>query len=153
MKKFFLISFICFIMLFALTGCGNKTVITTDNFIAKAENLGFETADITEQYADFPHVQEGTVAYNSDGAKVEFYVIDNISNATSMFNNNKYDFESAKGSSAIESSSAIGNYSSYSLTSDGYYMHVCRVENTLVFIKVEERHKDAVKELTKELGY
>lgn len=70
-----------------------------------------------------------------------------------MFNTNRSTFESYKGNSSSESSSSMGNYSSYTLTSNGYYMHLCRVDNTLLYVKVNDTYKDSVKKLIKELGY
>ena len=55
--------------------------------------------------------------------------------------------------SSSESSSSMGNYSSYTLVSNGYYMHLCRVDNTLLYVKVSDTYKDSVKKLINELGY
>ena len=140
-------------MLFVLTGCGNKNVITTNDFISKTEKLGYTTTNVIEQYASYSYVKEATVAQSSEGYQVEFYTLDDEANATGMFNTNRSTFESYKGNSSSESSSSMGNYSSYTLTSSGYYMYLCRVENTLLYVKVNDTYKDSVKKLIKELGY
>lgn len=90
---------------------------------------------------------------SSDGWQVEFYVLDDSANATAMFNTNKNIFENYKGNSSSEKSSSIGNSASYSLTSSGYYMYLCRIDNTLLYVKVQDIYKDTVKDLVKELGY
>ena len=59
----------------------------------------------------------------------------------------------SKGNGATESSANIGNYSTYGLTSNGYYMYVSRVDNTLLYAKVSTTYKDAVKSIIKDLGY
>lgn len=140
-------------MLFALTGCGSKQVITTSDFKTKTKSLNYNTADVISQYSSYEYIKEATVAQSSDGYQVEFYVLDNVDNATSMFNTNKSTFESYKGNFSSESSSSMGNYSSYTLTSGGYYMHLCRVDNTLLYVKVEDTYKEPVESLIKELGY
>ena len=152
-NKSILFGVVCFLMLFALTGCGSKTAITTSDFKSKTENLGYTNIDVTSQYSSYDYIQEATVAQSSDGYQVEFYVLDDKGNATSMFNTNKSTFESYKGNSSSESSSSMGNYSSYTLTSSGYYMHLCRVDNTLLYVRVKDTYKDSVKNLIKELGY
>ena len=152
-KKNVLLGVICFLMLFALTGCGKKTAITTSTFKSKTESLGYTTADVTSQYASYGYVQEATIAQSSDGYQVEFYVLNDAANATSMFNTNKATFESYKGNSSAESSSNMDNYSIYTLTSSGYYMHLCRVDNTLLYVRVNDSYKDSVQSLIKELGY
>ncbi len=151
-KRNIILGIVCFLMIFALTGCLSKTAITTSEFKTKAENLGYTTTDIISQYASYGYIKEATVA-QSEGYQVEFYVLDDASNATSMFNTNKEDFESYMGNSSSESTVNIGNYSSYTLTSSDYYMHLCRVDNTLLYVKVKDTYKDSVKTLIEDLGY
>lgn len=142
-----------FLILLSLTGCGKKTAITTADFKSITESHSYTTVDVTSQYASYGNINEATVAQSPDGFQVEFYVLDDEGNATSMFNTNKSDFESYKGNYSSESSSSMSNYSSYTLTSSGYYMHLCRVDNTLLYVKVSDTYKDSVKDLINELGY
>ncbi len=148
LKMFFVTAIVLF-----LTGCGNKTVITNDDFIAKAQSNNYTITDVTEEYSSFGNVKSGTVAQSSNDWQVEFYVLTDESNATSMFNTNKDAFESYKSNSSAESSVSMGNYTSYSLTSGGYYMYLCRVDNTLIYARVADTYKDTVKSFIKDLGY
>ena len=152
-KKNIIFTVFVFFMLFSLTGCGKKTVITTSDFKSKTEKIGFITTDVKYQYSSYEYVLEATVAQSPDGYQVEFYVLDDVGNATSMFNINRTIFEGYKGNSSSELSSSMSNYSSYTLTSSGYYMHLCRVDNTLLYVKVKDTYKDSVKDLIKDLGY
>ncbi len=152
-KRNILIGLICLLMVFVLTGCKNKTAITTSDFKTKAEGLGYTTADVLDKFSTFEYVKEATVAQSADGFQVEFYVLDNESNATGMFNTNKTSFESSKSGVSSESSVNMANYSTYTLTSNGYYMHLCRVDNTLLYVKVKESKKDAAKKLIDDLDY
>lgn len=154
MKKRNILLIVVFLVLFILTGCGSKKVITTSDFKAKTEELGYTALDITSQYTSYGYIKEATVAESQDGGfQVEFYVLDNESNAVGMFDTNMDTFKTYKGNSSTESSSSMGNYSNYTLTTDGYYMHLCRVDNTLLYVRVESVYEDTVKSLIKELGY
>ena len=153
MKKISIIGALCIIIVLALTGCGKKKAITTSEFISKTESLGFTTTDATSQYAEFDHVKEATIAQHPDGYQIEFYSIDNEANTKGMFTTNKNTFEASKGNGSAESSVSLGNYATYSLTSDGSYMYLCRVDTTLLYIHVEDTYKDSVKDVIKELGY
>ena len=152
-KRRIVLCVVCFLMLFALTGCGNKAAITTSDFKTVAEGHNYIITDAVSQYAAYDYIKEVTIAQSSDDWQVEFYVLDNAANATSMFNTNKATFESYKGNSSSESSTSIGNHASYTLTSSGYYMHLCRIDNTLLYVSVPDTYKNDVKELIEELGY
>jgi len=136
-----------------LTGCGNKKLITTSEFISVSKNLNYLITDVTSQYAQYGYIKDGTIAQSTDGWQVEFYVLEDESYAINMFNTNRTTFESNKGNSSTESSASMGNYSSYTLTSNGYYMHLCRVENTLLYVKVKDSYQKEVKEFINKLGY
>ena len=153
MKKNFRMMAILLLVMFTLTGCGSKTALTTDEFKTVSEDNSYVITDVTNQYAMYDYVTEATVAQSSDGWQVEFYVLSDEAYASSMFDNNKNIFEGYKGSSSVEGSTTMGNYETYSLTSDGYYMYLCRVDNTLFYVRVEDDYKDAVKNLAEELGY
>ena len=151
-KKGIVFGVLCFLMLFLVTGCGKKTVITTSEFISKAEKAGYQTTDITAQYSSYEYVKEATIAKN-DNYQVEFYVIDGEDKAKGMFDTNKADFENSKGSSSSYSTVNLANYSTYALTSSGKYKYIARVDSTLLYIDVDEKYKDDVKKFVKELGY
>jgi uncharacterized lipoprotein YehR (DUF1307 family) len=144
---------LCMLLMFALTGCGSKTAIANDEFISKVESYSLTTTDVTSQYSSYDYVKSATVAQSSSGWQIEFYILADKNSATSMFNTNQSTFESYKGSVSSESSVSIGNYATYTLTSGGYYMHLCRVDNTLLYVRVNDTYKDTVKDIIKDLGY
>lgn len=152
-KKTILFGIICLMMFAIVTGCGSKKAISTNDFKSKSEKLDYTTVNVLKQYEAYPHVKEATLAQHKDGFQVEFYVIDDDANATSMFNTNKEYFESLKDNLSTELSSNMNNYSTYTLTSNDYYMYLSRVDNTLLFVKVKDSYKEKVKNLIKELGY
>lgn len=152
-RKNILLIVVCIVMGFFLTGCGKKTVITTEQFKNIGNTHNFVISDVTVQYSSYNYINEATVIQNPDGWQMEFYVLSNEEYADSMFNTNKNTFENQKENSSLESSVSMGNYSTYSLTSGGYYMHLCRVDNTLLYVRVEEKFKDSVNKIIDELGY
>ncbi len=152
-KRKFLIAALCFLMLFMVTGCVKKTVLSTDEFKAKASELGYTSKDAKDKFADNERVKEVTIALHPDEFQVEFYVFTNKSAAVSAFNTNQTSFESSKNGKSTESSYNMANYSAYSLINNGKYMHICRVEDTLLYVNVDEKYKDEVQKLIKELGY
>lgn len=151
-KNIFLIS-ICFLMLITLTGCGNKKVASSSDFKSIAESNDYIVSDVKNQYSAYDSVKEAYVAQHNSEYQLEFYVLDSSDSATQMFNTNKKTFEGYKGSSSSESSSNMGNYSKYALTSSGYYMYLCRVDNTLLYVRVNDSYKDSIKDFVKKLGY
>ena len=62
-------------------------------------------------------------------------------------------FEAKKANSSTETSAEMGNYDSYGLTTGGFYMYVARVENTLIYLDVEEEFKEDAKAFVEEFGY
>jgi len=152
MKKVIL-GLILFVSIFMLSGCFTKKVITTDEFKSIAEKNGYTTTNVIEQYSNNPQIKEATVALNSKGFQVEFYVLDEVTAAIDMYNHNKDIFESQKGSVTSGSNVAMKNYDSYTLNSNGEYFELDRVDNTLFFAHVKKEFKDQVKDLTKQLGY
>lgn len=150
-KRYLFLGIICCVMLLALTGCGNKKAITTNEFSNIAKNNGLEIFDTTDQYAGY--IEEGLIAYKEDEWQIEFYILENDEKAISMFDTNKENFEESKGTSSTELSTTLGNYSTYELKSNGYFMYVARVDNTLLFVHVEDDYEDNVKTIIKELGY
>ena len=144
---------ICIMALFTLTGCENKDVISKDDFISEAKKNDLITVDVTSQYSSYEYIKSATIAKNSNEWQIEFYVLDDADNAKSMFNTNKNIFENSKDNNSAELSKNMGNYSIYELISDGYFMYISRVENTLLYVKVKTTYKDTVKAIIKELGY
>lgn len=154
MKKRNIVLFVtCLLILLGVTGCGNKKAISTSTFKSITEENNYITSDVTNQSISYEYVNEATVAQSSEGFQIEFYVLDSESNAINMFNTNKDIFESYKGNTSTETSSNIGNNTIYTLTSNGYYMHLCRVDNTLLYVRVLDSYKDSVKDIIKKIGY
>lgn len=152
MKKIVLgIIMICSI--FMLGGCFKKTVITTSEFKTIAENKGYTIHDVMSQYSAYEYIKEATVARKDDKYQVEFYVLETEDDAKNMYETNKTTFEARTSGTSSKTNVNMLNYSSFTLNTNGEYYHLCRVENTFLYLHVDEQYKDQVKEIIDELGY
>lgn len=127
--------------------------MTANEFCDELEDEGYVMVDITDQYASYG-IEEAYLAVKSNQEyQIEFYELSSEGKAISMFESNKEYFEGRAGSSRVTSSYGFGNYDIYSLKSNGDYMYLCRIDNTLLYIDVEDIYEDEVKEIIDELDY
>ena len=124
----------------------SKTSITNSDFQSKASALSYQYQDTKSSYEDNSEIISSTTAFESSGSDIlwsfDFIVLDSVNNAKNMFLHNKSNFEGESGTSLSFSGT---NYSSYERTSDGLFMYVAYIDNTLVYSKVNEQYKDKVK--------
>ena len=152
-KRNILLGFLCFVVLFMLTGCGNVTVKNTSEFKSLSERNKYTTSDVTSQYSANQNVKEATVAKISQDSQIEFFVFADEVSARQMFSTNKVKLESEKSGFSNQSQSNAFNYSTYSLTYSNKYMYLCRVDNTLLFINTLTEFKDNANKFIEEFGY
>lgn len=130
-----------------------KESMTAGEFYDEMEDEGYVLVDVTSQYASYG-IDEAYLAVEPNNEyQIEFYELSNESKAISMFESNKEYFEDRAGSTRSKTSYGIGNYDVYSLTSNGDFMYLCRVDNTLLYVDVDDRYKDEVREIIDELDY
>ncbi len=152
--KIFFLFVLSFLVLFTVTGCGNKTAISAEDFKTKLEDKGYSIQDASNQFNDDTQVQKVYLAIDSDSKyQIEFYEFDNEENATEFFNLNKHNFENTKTVTVYEASSSVGNHSKYTLISNNKYKVVSRIGNTAIYLDVDDSYKEDVKKLLKELDY
>ena len=153
-RKFIFFSVLCFTILFTLTGCGNKKAITSDEFKTKLQNKGYTVQDLTEKYSSYDHIKHVLIALDSENNyQIEFYEINNLDNAVSVYNENKSIFEKSKSSSSAETSVEMGNNAKYTLKTNGTYKAVSRIDKTVVYVNVNSKYENSVKDVLKEIGY
>ena len=154
MKKRILVVCSIVMLLFVLTGCGDKTAISADTFRSKMEAHDFYVSDASLQFSVYDFVENVTVAGDPSGNyQLEFYTFTTDGDAIESFQTNKSDFEQKKGSTSTEKSKNGKNFESYSLTSNGRCMYVSRVDNTMLYLDIPDSYKKEVKKIVKELGY
>lgn len=130
-----------------------KAPMSAQEFYDEMEDEGYVMVDVTSQYASYGIDVAYLAVKPNQEYQIEFYELSSISKAENMFETNKEYFQDRAGSSRVTTSYGFGNYDIYSLKSNGDYMYLCRIDNTLLYIDVEDIYKDEVKEIVEELDY
>ncbi|MGN1134490.1 MAG: hypothetical protein ACI4RN_08585 [Oscillospiraceae bacterium] len=145
---------VCMIIMFTITGCGKKTALSAEDFKSKTEAKGYTVQDATNQFADYDYIKKVYIALDKDqNYQIEFYEIDNADNASQFFKNNKSIFEESKSSASAETSVSVSNNAKYTLTTDGQYKVISRIDNTAVYVNADEEYKSDIKDLLDDLDY
>ncbi|MBE5932364.1 MAG: hypothetical protein E7263_02950 [Lachnospiraceae bacterium] len=130
-----------------------KESMTANEFCDEMEDEGYILVDVTSQYEAYG-IDEAYIAVEQNQEyQIEFYELPSVSRAENMFATNKQNFKDRAGSSRVTSSYGFGNYDVYSLQSNGDFMYLCRVDNTLLYIDVDDSYKNEVREIIDELDY
>lgn len=160
MKKPVIIAIIVVVIVIAIVGVifvnlnKEKISITASSFYTTMSQKGYTVQDANNQFLEYDYIKQVYIAANKDYSyKIEFYELLDDSYATSFYNNNKSIFEASKGNVSAETSVGLKNYSKYTLSSNGKYMVVSRIDNTVIYVKVDDSYKDTVKAILDELGY
>ena len=140
-------------MILMLTGCTEKTAITTKEFVSHAHAYTYEPYNIIEQYSQFEHIKEATLVRGREGWQIEYYVLTDSNSADSMFITNKNKFEKSKGNTSKSVNTSGTNYNTYMLETNGTYKYISRVDNTLLYVDENIDYKNEIKEFIEELGY
>ncbi|MBE5954645.1 MAG: hypothetical protein E7257_10930 [Lachnospiraceae bacterium] len=130
-----------------------KKSITAGEFYDEMEEEGYVMVDVTSQYASYGIDEAYLAVKPNQEYQIEFYELSSVSKAESMFESNKDYFKDRAGSKRVTSSYGFGNYDIYSLTSNGDFMYLCRIDNTLLYIDVDDSYKKEVQEIIDELDY
>ena len=151
-KKIFVIVFVLFISVI-LTGCSNKKSITSSEFYDIMSGEGFNLTDATEQFGENNSLNKVYVAQDKNYEyQVEFYEFKTDSDAISSYNINKDEFENSKTGNSSQSEIGVKNYNKYTLKSGGTYKLVSRIDNTMIYVDVEENNEKNIKDILKKLG-
>lgn len=154
--KILIIVILCEIMLFTLTGCGNKKAITADDFKTIMEEKGYNVQDATDQFTTYDRAEKIYIAINTDkNYQIEFYQFLDINKTIYFFETNKTILEVNSSSSSVSADSSVSmkNYEKYQVTVDGRYKVLSRIDNTLVYINVDSNYKDEVKGILDIINY
>lgn len=132
----------------------NKEPITVSEFKNIMEDKDFEIMDAKDQFEDYDYIEKVYLALEEDYEyQIEFYKLDEEDDAINFYNTNKRIFEDSKSSASAETSVSMGNNSKYTLATGDKYKVVSRIENTVIYLNVDEEYKDEVKDILKEIGY
>lgn len=130
-----------------------KTPISADTFNTIMEGKGYIMIDSTSQFSQYGNYMSKSYVAQKTGYQIEFYELSSEENAIDMYNTNKLLFEAQKTNASVSATTSINNYSTYSLTTNGEYKYLSRIDNTFIYVDVDESYKDTVKDLMKEIGY
>jgi len=159
MKKTLLIIGIIIVALAAIGFVGfnmlnkEKTPITADTFNFTMQSKGYIMTDSTWQFAQYENYMTKSYIAQKAGYQIEFYELSSVENAIDMYNTNKLIFELQETDASVSTTASMKNYSKYSLSTNGKYKYLSRIDNTFIYVDVDESYKDTVKDLMKELGY
>ena len=155
MKKTVLLLVIIAILA-GFSGCkSSRTPIDAAGFKAKAEAAGYTIQDAADQVSE-GSVNDYLIAVKGTDTiiyQIEFIVVPTVQEAESACKKLQSGIEALKGSSSLYSTMSVGNYSYYTLTSDGKYSSVSRVENTFIYFSASSEYKDELAAFCKGIGY
>jgi len=142
---------IAIVLLFSMLN-KEKTSITAEDFKTNMEGKNYTVVDATSQFAEYDFVKKVYIATNEQ-YKFEFYELDTEEDAIGFFNNNKSIFEEQKGNASASTSVAVNNYAKFTLTTNGKYKCISRINNTVMYINIDSEYKDHLMENLKDLEY
>lgn len=131
-----------------------KPSIDAQTFKTTMEEKGYQLADAKSQFSEYDYIEKVYLAADSKFSyQIEFYQLVDNDNANQFYITNMTKFENSKSSSSIETTVNGKNYSKYTLLSNGKYMVISVINNTAIYVNVDESHKEEVDNILNELGY
>ena len=150
MKKYIVLA-LCVLMVTTLVACNRKPT-TNENFTRVVKAYNYEIlSDETFESEGFGGVTQ-TDAEGELGS-AQFITLSDEEKAGEMYSLYKIEVEAMKGKSSSESNFNIGNSSKYTLKSDGSYMYLCKIKNTVLYLRGPSDKKSTIKKVAKTLGY
>ncbi len=135
------------------TGCTNKKTMKTEKFIKIVKRYDLKPLDIIGQYENSKIMKKATVAESEDYWQIEFYELINKKEAENLYETQKKKYTVNKKSSKVYDEKEKRNYEEFTIEDNQKYMHVCRIKNTILYVKVSPEYKDIVKPIIEEIGY
>lgn len=145
----------------SLSGCGlKKTAITAEEFSSKMEDEGYQMVDITNQYEE---VENALLAMNlDDGYKIEYYNFADEDSARTAYNQTANKFDKQYNVKMMSMNLTFNHSQSFYFTGQGKdadgnklesYVHISRVDDTMILVIADKEYRDDIKAIIKELGY
>ena len=134
------------------------TPITSDKFKSYIETQGFNTYNALETMSDSvikEGIKSGYITHKNDNEsfQVNFFELKDEAHTMYGYYDTVIGIEKNNTGEFNETSETISNYSKYTAFSNGYYYVLVRIDNTVLFAKVEKENKQLVDNILKELGY
>ena len=151
MKKIFLL----LVLVLFITGCSSgvtKPVKNVNDFKTAASNKGFTVDEENKDYDGVSYIYEYGKIMTGE-SKVEMIVYSDSEKADAVQKTHIESFDLLKSTGAQAKREKGKNFYHYSLISNNKYMLSTRIDNTLIFCKVDLVDKDLIESLITELGY
>ena len=134
------------IVCFAIMQSGKKT-ITMEQFEEKAKENGYKIADIQNDITKKEEITNAKLAISEDYSYfISFYILKDNESAINFYKEQKEEFAKTKQEENEPIEKKSKSYEEYSLKSNGKYMYISRIENTIVQFNVNESEEQKVKE-------
>lgn len=148
-----LVVILAIIGIFLLASGNNRKALTEEQFKEKIQASGYNIGEIQNNASNNEKIKFSQMAMSSDyNIMIEFYILNDKETTNNFYNENKEKFQEKKlENEPIESKK--NNYETYSLKSNGRYMYIAKIDNTVLKLTVNETEEQKVMELVKELGY
>lgn len=132
----------------------SKTPISAIGFATTMSSKGYEIVDASKQFEQYEYVTNAYIARNNSSSyQIEFYELSDDTIAKNFFIQNKTNFEKQKENTLAETNVNGKNYSKYTLSTGNKYKVLSRIDNTVIYLDVDNSYKEEVKNILGELGY
>ena len=131
-----------------------KSSITSDQFVSTMSEKNYAIVNSKNQFIEYDYINQAYIALEpNNNFQIEFYELKDNSYAVQFYNSNVSKFEESKGVASSQSNVNLKNSSKFALSTNGDYMVVSRINNTVIYARVSDKYKNEVDSLLKELGY
>lgn len=148
----------------SLSGCGlKKTAITAEEFSSKMEDKGYQMVDVLYQIEDQEKFDNVLFAMNlDDGYKIEYYNFADEDSARTAYNQTANKFDKKYNVKMMSMNLTFNHSQSFYFTGQGKdadgnklesYVHISRVDDTMILVVADKEYRDDIKAIIKELGY
>ena len=146
---------VLFLCVFSLSGCGVKKSITANDFKNYMEKSGYYILDSTSQYKESFTLKQSYIAINANRTyQIEFIEVNTIDEASKIYDINKNIMEGKKGKSFSGYVDTEGdNFSNYRIVTNGKYRVLSKINNTLIYVDVDQEYMNEVNKIIKRLRY
>lgn len=129
-----------------------KNAITYRDFQKYTEESGYKFIDNRERIS-VDEIGKSCAAYIREGVGVEFTECVSEKVARQLYNNYDAYAENFKSNVSRRTTVNVLNYGSYTLETPEVYMHITRIDNTIMYVRVSPEDKETVVRVMKDLGY
>lgn len=134
-----------------------RIAISAEEFTDIATEYDMTVTDILEELQKDEQnemMEEGLSAEDENGLIIEFYVYVHKDNATVAFDRTMNAIDKTNGSGGrFVKTININNYGLYVLTVGNETSYLCRIDNTMIYVKVPKSERENIESFLTALGY